>query len=136
MGTNDFYRSDDYLIRYETKERFLFENDTIRFWYRFIISCHEYQEWNSQHFTRYELYLFPDDESIHESRKENIPFMKIDIAAYGIILREKTRKGKFDEKEFEKLANAIDGINIESKIKVHKYQKIKGLINGTTFLIG
>lgn len=136
MSIKDFYLSDDYLNHYETKERFWFQNDVISFWYRFVISYHEFSDWYNNYSTRYTLYMFPDDESIHESRKDYLNSMKDDIGAYGIFMKERTIKGRVDEKVLEKIANSIDKINIESKIKVHKYEKIKGLVNGTTFSIG
>ena len=136
MSIKDFYISDDYLKRYETKERFWFENEFISFWYRFIIGCHEYSTWGGDWYTSYTLYLFPDDESIHESRKDNLTFMKIDLNAYAFRLRERRIKGKIDEKVLDNIANSIDKINVESKIKVRKYEKIKGLVNGTIFSIG
>ena len=137
MSIKDFNVSDD-LKRYTTKERFWFENDVISFWYRFIISCYEYTDWFANYSTRYSLYMFPDDESIHESYrndKSHFNTMKSFLDHYAYVLRVKEVKGRINEKELEKIANCIDKINIESKIKVNKYQKIKELVNGTTFYV-
>ncbi len=137
MSIKDFNVSED-LKRYTTKERFWFENDVISFWYRFIIVCHEFTDWNARYSTRYTLYMFPDDESIHESYKNDkshFDIMKAFLDHYAYGLREKTAKGRINETELEKMANCIDKINIESKIKVNKYQKIKGLVNGTSFYV-
>ena len=137
MSIKDF-NLDDHSKRYTTKERFWFENGVISFWYRYIISYHEYTDWFGNYSTRYILYMFPDDESLHENYRndaKHLSIMKTFLDHYAYGLRKREVKGRINEKELEKIANCIDKINIESKIKVNKYQKIKGLINGTTFYV-
>ena len=48
-------------------------------------------------------------------------------------LKEVEKNGKFNENNLEKVLNSALKIKIENKIKVDSYQKIKGIINGTSF---
>ena len=72
------------------------------------------------------------EEDKAKGRANEIAILKAEEATR--VIREAAVNGA-SQKELEKIANCIDKINIESKIKVNKYQKIKGLVNGTTFYV-
>ena len=116
---------------YISKERFWFENNKVQFWYRLYLNTHEFQpNWNpSEWKTRYQVLLVVDDESIHENHDTS----SMKKYRFGFFLKEVEKNGKFNENNLEKVLNSALKIKIENKIKVDSYQKIKGIINGTSF---
>ena len=70
-----------------------------------------------------------DDESIHPNH--NTSLMK--EYRFGYFLKETVKRGKFNEADMEKVLTSALKIKIENKIKIDKYQKILGILNGTEF---
>ena len=132
MTITDFKKEEGF-TSYISKEKFLFENDKVKFWYRIYLSTHTYQPtWNANDWeTSYQVLLVVDDESIHEKRK-NCFSKEVEC---GFLLKESNKKGHFDINNAEKVLNSALKVKIENKIKVDKYQKILGIINGDNFFI-
>lgn len=113
-----------------SKEKFWFENKKVAFWYRLGLIKFEYQPGCSDYWTRYQVLLMVDEESLHESRKPlNIYFPIED----GYFIKEKEKRGRYNENDMEKLVNSALKLKIENVIKENRYEKILGLLNGTTF---
>jgi hypothetical protein len=131
MTLQDFNK-DEY-GNYTSKERFWFENDKVKFWYRLYLTTHTYQPgWSDDVWeTRYQVLLLVDDESVHENHKECF-FPHIE---HGFFLKEVEKRGKFSEGNLEKILNSALKLKIENKIKVDKYQKILGILNGEKYYI-
>ena len=131
MTLQDFIKEEDHNA-YNSKERFWFENDKVGFWYRIHLNTHTYQPDSSDKWeTRYQVLLVVDDESIHSNHeRSNNSF---DNYRFGFFLKETEKRGKFGEEQLEKVLNSALKIKIENKIKVDRYQKILGIINGTSF---
>lgn len=119
---------------YKSKERFWFENAKVSFWYRIYLEAHTYQPgWNDEWETRYQVSLIVDEESIHANHVPSGNFF--DIIRFGFLLKETTKRGKFNETDAEKIVNSALKLKIENKIKVMAYQKILGIVNGTKFYV-
>ena len=76
-----------------SKERFWFENDKVRFWYRLTLSAYTYQDSVfSGNTTKYQVFLVVDDESVH-SRYKDYHFKEVE---HGFLLKkvEKNLSGK------------------------------------------
>ena len=131
MTLDDFTKKDS-SNSYTSKERFWFENDKVKFWYRFYLNAHEKEEWgNGIYNTQYQVLLVVDDESIHESNR-NACFKEYTC---GFILKEVVKRGRFSEEQLEKVLDSALKIKIENKIKVERYQKILGIVNGTNYMV-
>lgn len=132
MTLQDFERN-DMLHEYVSKDRFLYENDKVKFWYRIVLTFHEYQPGYvpNTYETRYEVYMQVDDESIHESKKCDFDKQFL----FGFMLKQNVKKGKFNEDKAEKIINAALKVNMENKIKKDKYQKIIGITTGTNYFV-
>ena len=129
MTLQDFIK-DEY-GNYTSKGRFCFENDKVKFWYRLYLTSHVFQPgWCADTWeTQYQVLLVVDDESIHPNHDTSM-FKEY---RFGYILKETIKKGKFNEEQLEKILNSALKLKIENIIKVEKYQKILGIINGTSF---
>lgn len=115
---------------YISKERFWFENHKVKFWHRIYLTAYSYQPgWNDRYETKYQVLLVVDDESIHPNH--NTSLMK--EYRFGYFLKETVKRGKFNEADMEQVLKSALKIKIENKIKVDKYQKILGILNGTEF---
>ena len=113
-----------------SKDKFLFENNKVKFWYRIYLTAYTYQPgWNDRYETKYQVLLVVDDESIHPNH--NTSLMK--EYRFGFFLKETVKRGKLNEADMEKVLTSALKIKIENKIKVDKYQKILGILNGTEF---
>lgn len=131
MTINDFIKKES-SYSYISKERFWFENEKVKFWYRLYLNAHEKEEWgNGYYTTQYQVLLVVDDESIHESNR-NASFKEYTC---GFSLKEVEKRGRFSEEQFEKVLDSALKIKIENKIKVEKYQKILGILNGTDYYV-
>lgn len=129
MELSDFKKISE-CEEYISKERFWFENHKVKFWYRIYLTSYTYQPgWNDRYETKYQVLLVVDDESIHPNH--NTSLMK--EYRFGYFLKETVKRGKFNEADMEKVLNSALKIKIENKIKVDKYQKILGILNGTEF---
>lgn len=141
MTIKDFNKIDD--NTWVSKERFWFENDKVKFWYRWYILTYVYQpEWNANVWkTRYQTLLVVDTESIHEKhRKSGIRkyeksdiLSSFDIITFGFFFKEVERKGMLEEDYLDKIIVSTLKLKIENKIKVDKYQQIRGIISGNSF---
>lgn len=132
MTINDFIKKESSYYSYISKERFWFENEKVKFWYRLYLNAHEKEEWgNGYYTTQYQVLLVVDDESIHESNR-NASFKEYTC---GFFLKEIEKRGKFSEEQFEKVLDSALKIKIDNKIKVEKYQKILGILNGTDYYV-
>ena len=120
---------------YNSKDRFWFENDKVGFWYRIYLTSYTYQPgWDDRRETKYQVILIVDEESIHSSH--DLSHYALDrISRFGFLLKETIKRGKFDEEYLEKLLNSALKLKIENKIKVDRYQKILGIINGTRYYV-
>lgn len=115
-----------------SKERFWFENDKVKFWYRLTLSAYTYQDSVfSGNTTKYQVFLVVDDESVH-SRYKDYHFKEVE---HGFCLKKVEKRGDFDKEKLEKILNSALKIKIENKIKVDKYQKIKGILEGMDYYI-
>lgn len=131
MTIDDFTKKDSF-NSYTSKERFWFENDKVKFWYRIYLNAHEKEEWgNGVYHTQYQVLLVVDDESIHDNHKDT----RFKEYTCGFILKEIEKRGNFSEEQFEKVLDSALKIKIENKIKVEKYQKILGIVNGTNYMV-
>ncbi len=118
--------------KYISKERFWFKNNEVQFWYRLLLNAHTYQDsiFNGNT-TRYQVFLVVDDASVH-SRYKDYHFKEVE---HGFVLKQTEKRGDFDDKLFEKILNSALKIKIENKIKIDRYQKIKGILEGTDYYI-
>lgn len=131
MNINDFTKNAS-PFSYTSKERFWFENDRVRFWYRLYLEAFETEEWgNSVYSTRYQVCLVIDDESIHENHKATA----FKERTCGFLLKAAETRGRFSEKQLEKVLDSALKLKIENKINDDGYQKVMGILNGTNFLI-
>lgn len=132
MTLQDFDKEGNF-NHYISKERFWFENKKVGFWYRIYLTSHTYQpDWGDDFWTRYQVLLLVDDESIHENHKSKkfiFPFQR------GFFLKEVEKRGEYNEETMEKILNSALKLKIENKIKEEKYQKILGLVNGTSYYV-
>lgn len=117
---------------YTSNNTFNFVNDKVSFNYKIVLKYHSFQEgcfnkWK----TTYQIILLVDESSIHKSLLNN-PLYNLTCS---FILKEKTKNGKFDENFIYDFVNVVDDKLIEKNIKVAKYQKIYGILNGTDFVI-
>lgn len=113
-------------------EVFLFDSDKFSFKYRYLVNCHEYQDnMTGENKTRYQVYMIVDDESVHERYKD----YHFKEREHGFLIKKVEKKGGFNENDFEKLVEQSLKVNIETKIKVDKYQKIKGILTGSEYYI-
>lgn len=134
MTLQDFEKTNDTYPEYISKDRFWYDNDKVKFWYRIVLTCHEYQPtWAADKYeTKYEVYAQVDEESIHENKK--CDFDKLFL--FGFLLKNNIKKGKFNEEKAEQIINAALNVKIENKIKKDKYQKIIGITTGTNYFLG
>ena len=135
MTFEDFEKDsmDGYCCDWISKERFWFEGKKTSFWYRIGLIKHEYcPNWDGVVWTRYQVLLMVDDESVHESYKHGY-FKNTFPTRRGYWLKEKEQKGTFNEDTMMKLVDSALKLKIENKIKENSYQKILGIVNGTTF---
>ncbi len=132
MTLKDFNKEESFNISYNSKERFWFENDKVGFWYRIYLTSYTYQPgWDDRLETQYQVLLVVDEESIHSNHElSNDAWDKI---RFGFFLKETIKRGKFSEEYMEKNLNSALKLIIENKIKENRYQKILGIINGTSF---
>lgn len=131
MKLNEFDKIGIY-EKYMSKERFWFENDKVKFWYRLMLNCHTYQDnVSNNNMTKYQVFLVVDDESVH-SRYKVYHFKEVE---HGFCLKKVEKTGNFDGQQLEKVLNSALKVKIENKIKVDKYQKIKGILEGTEYHI-
>ena len=131
MKLNEFDKIGIY-EKYMSKERFWFENDKVKFWYKLMLNCHTYQDSVfSGNTTKYQVFLVVDDESVH-SRYKDYHFKEVE---HGFLLKQVKKRGDFDKEKLEKILNSALKTKIENKIKVDKYQKIKGILEGTDYYI-
>lgn len=131
MKLNEFDKIGIY-EKYMSKERFWFENDKVKFWYRLTLSAYTYQDSVfSGNTTKYQVFLVVDDESVH-SRYKDYHFKEVE---HGFLLKQDKKRGDFDKEKLEKILNSALKTKIENKIKVDKYQKIKGILEGMDYYI-
>lgn len=117
---------------YTSNDTFHFENENVSFNYKIVLKYHSFQDNRfNQWKTTYQLILLVDDSSIHNSLLET----QLYTLTCSFFLKEKTKNGKFDEKFIYDFANSLDDKLIEKNIKVAKYQKILGILNGEDFII-
>lgn len=120
-----------------SKETFSYDNGIVKFKYKWYVEVYEYQPgWNAEIWnTKYTVSIIVDNESRHEIHKsENAYIDPFDMYMYSFQMQfRETRFKKYDEKFFSKLLENLEKLNIESKIKKYKYQKIKAIINGGHF---
>lgn len=132
MNITDFIETGN--KKWHSKEKYFFKNDKFVFKYTWIIDVFEYQpgsdvnKWN----TRYTAMILIDKESRHETRKDD--FLEEELYTYTIKKRE-TNMNRFDEKYLSKFIEDLENIDIDTKIKKNKYQKINGIINGENFMV-
>lgn len=132
LTLKDFERNGEY--SYRSIDRYWFENGKVGFfWYRYYLSYHVYQPgWTPDAFeTRYTVYLVVDDESIHENHKD----ARFKEMTCGFCLKSVEKRGLFSEKELEKVLKSALKLKIENKIKVDRYQKILGIVNGGKYYV-
>lgn len=117
---------------YISKDRFFFENNKVKFSYRYLVRIHVDQpHWDGVDYATYSILLLVDDESIHEKWRNDST--KDIICSY--LLREKTYKGNVNEVDFNKSIKGIESLKIENKIKIDKYQQIIGITTGCKFYV-
>ena len=105
-----YFKKSETFDGYITNERYWFENETVHFWYRFCIQYNTVQDSNNgKWITKYDIIVIVDEECIHD----------------------KHRNAFFPLVEYDKIAQS----DIEKKIKVQKYQKIKGILSGEKYSI-
>ena len=129
MTLEDFEKRDAF-FPYISKERFYFENDKVKFGYRLVMGYHQYQVgWSDNWETLYQVLLLVDDEYIHPNHDTSL----LKEIRFSYCLKSVEKRGKFSEEQLEKVLTSALKIKIENKIKVDKYQKILGILNGTIF---
>lgn len=130
MKIEDFEKRDD--KNWFSKEVFTFENDVVRFNYKWFVNLFEYQEgYESWYNSKYMIRLVVDDSSIHESHGKDDLFSEY---VFSFFMKEKVfHKRKFSEEDLVKVLDSIDKIKIEPKIKKQGYSRIKAMINGGSF---
>lgn len=118
---------------YLSKERFWFENDKVAFWYRIRFSTFTSDDERLANVknTSYDVIMVVDDESIHENHKD----MRLKHHSCGFWLKRVEKRGEPTNEMIEKVLNSALKLKIENIIKKNKYQKIKGIINGTTYTV-
>ena len=72
-----------------------------------------------------------DEECIHD-RHRNAFFPLVE---YGFMIKTTKKNGQFDENKVNAILDNIVQLDIEKKIKVQKYQKIKGILSGEKYSI-
>jgi len=131
MKFEDLKKSDTF-DGYITNERYWFENKTVKFWYRLCLQYNTTQDVNNGKWaTKYDMILIVDDESIHDKHSDAL----FPLVEYGFMLKTIKKNGQFDETNVSKLFEVATNSNIEKKIKIRCYQKIKGIINGEKYMI-
>lgn len=124
MTIDDFEISTQFNDEYTTKERFYFENDVVKFWYKWKIATHQYQDgWSSSDNwkTKYQLILLIDIDDI-----DNKPLATV---FNFFIVKQTEKKGLISIPHIEQLIKWIDKINIEKHIKENKYQQLKYVLS-------
>ena len=131
MTLQDFIKEEDNKS-YNSKEVFWFENKKVGFWYKIYLTSYTYQpDWGGRWETKYQVLIVVDEKSIHPNHSlSNNVWDKI---RFGFFLKETIKRGEFNEKDMEKILNSALKLKIENKIKVDNYQKILGIVNGTSF---
>lgn len=119
MTLQDFTKDGfDYL----SNDKFLFKNDKFNFYYRLKLSYHEYQEgWDKNYKTMYQIWLIVD---------EKYQYNKNGFSIDGFILKEVTKKGKFNEEQAEKVLQSALRLKIENKITGRTRKTIKFILTG------
>lgn len=142
MKLEDFDKipKNDHDFLYLSKEKFLYDDGKVKFWYRYLIDHWTFQPgWDKRHDTDFNSYIVVDwDESVHESHKnpEKWGPKKVTDSFYlpffGFHLKTRTVTYCKNpvEKDYEIVAERIDKHRIDTKIKKDKYERIKGIING------
>ena len=115
-----------------SKERFLFKNDVVEFYYHWVVDIFHYQPGWSYYNTKYTITILVDKESRCEMHKNPTDFIDDILYSFTIKVEEFINKD-YNEKDFQKILKQIDKLKIEPKIKKDKYEKIKAILNGGHF---
>ena len=131
MVFKDFKKSETF-DGYITNERYWFENETVHFWYRFCIQYNTVQDSNNgKWITKYDIIAIVDEECIHDKHRNAF----FPLVEYGFMIKTFKKNGQFDENKVNAILDKIAQLDIEKKIKVQKYQKIKGILSGEKYSI-
>jgi len=137
MTKEDFnlYRDCDNI--WESKELFTYEDDQVKFNYRWYIEKdHLLDDETGGYRYVFTTYILVDRES--RGGRHNREDDWFSPRTYGFWMREReireSRKLDID-KEFNKCFDQIDRIKIGPKLKKDKYTRIKAIINGDSFYV-
>ena len=118
MTLQDFTKDGfDYL----SNDKFLFKNNKFNFFYRLKLSCYELQEWDKRYKTMYQIWLIVD---------EKYRYNKNGFSIDGFIIKEVTKKGKFNEEQAEKVLQSALRLKIENKITGRTKKTIEYILTG------
>lgn len=111
MILNDFIKEDNH-YSWTSKEKFLFENNKVKFWYKLYLTTYTYQPgWDNRYETKYQVLLVVDDESIHPNHDTG----NIKEYRFGYFLKEAVICGEFNESGMEKILNS----QVQHKTAIH-----------------
>lgn len=118
---------------FRSREKFLFDNGTHRFYYRWIVTVYTLQPgWADDYDTEYNISILVDKDSRHESKKDDTCEREL----YGFDMKySKVRHKNYDEKYLNKLLEKACQIDIDKKLRKDKYKRIDAILNGGTFQV-
>lgn len=125
MELKDFEPYSDFNDSWISKDKYLFDNGKVCFYYRWYLSYFTKQCWDGNDSTEYTVSLMVDNDSVHETRKDDFP-----PTWHTFVFKKAEKTGEFDINILIKTLNSAIKLKIEPKIKVDNYKKIKEILNG------
>lgn len=125
MELKDFEPYSDFNDSWISKDKYLFDNGKVCFYYRWYLKYFTRRTWTKLDSTVYTVAIMIDRDSVHESRKDSYA-----PTYHTFVMKEVEKIGEFDEAVLIKTLHSALKLKIEPKLKPNKYKRIKEILYG------